>query len=350
MSGHLKTPNDEPADSGALIWIICVALGAFLLSAKGIVAKLMYAQGADATMVASVRSVIAIFGFWGWAVFRIGLKPMLAVNPGHLVIAMAIGFLSYYVGAYLDFYALTLIDASLERVILFSYPILIVSFEILRTRRLPSAATVWSLLLTYVGVMLAVGAFDGDLLAGNWLGAGLVLIAAVGVAAFYLINGRYGPLMGSLQFTTWAMTAAGLGFAGHFFVNAELSELAQQTDTFWWLMLLMVIGVTVLPLVLMGQGVAKIGATRGGMISTLGPAATVLMAWIILDETMHPLQLVGSAMIVTGVWILERKKSPDSPTRKGLGIANPKTTTEARGRSCNEVLSRSKADRREPSD
>ncbi|MFK7957714.1 MAG: DMT family transporter [Lysobacterales bacterium] len=309
MSGHLKTPGPEPADNGAMIWVICVALGAFLLSAKGIVAKLMYAQGADATMVASVRSVIAIFGFWGWAVYKVGLKPMFAVNPRHVAIAMVMGFLSYYVGAYVDFYALTLIDASLERVILFSYPILIVSFEVLRTRRLPSAATGWSLLLTYLGVMLAVGAFDGELLKGNLLGAGLVMIAAVGVAAFYLINGRYGPLMGSLQFTTWAMTAAGLGFAAHFLINANLSDLAQQTATFWWLMALMVIGVTVLPLVLMGQGVAKIGATRGGMISTLGPAATVMMAWLILGEAMHPLQLAGSAMIVLGVWLLERKKS-----------------------------------------
>ncbi len=303
MSGHLgKT------DPSRLIWIVCVALGAVLLSTKGIVAKLMYAQGADATMVASVRSVIAIFGFWGWAVFRVGLAPMLAVKPRQLAIAMGIGFASYYVGAYLDFYALTMIDASLERVILFSYPIVIVSFEVARTRRLPSKRVGWSLLLTYLGVLLAVGAFDGDLLEGNLQGSGLVLIAAVGVAVFYVINGKYGPLMGSLQFTTWAMTAAGLGFGAHFLVFADLADLAHQTPQFWWLMALMVIGVTVLPLVLMGQGVAKIGATRGGMISTLGPAATVLLANLLLGEVMHPLQLVGSAMIVLGVWVLERRR------------------------------------------
>ncbi|MEM9182629.1 MAG: DMT family transporter [Pseudomonadota bacterium] len=304
MSGHLKTAS--------LIGVVCVSLGALLLSAKGIVAKLMYDQGADATIVAGVRSVLAIFGFWAWALWRTGAARMLSVRPSHLWAALGMGFACYYVGAYVDFYALTLIDASLERVILFSYPILIVSYEIVRTRRLPSRAVGWSLLLTYLGVLLAVGAFDGNLLKGNLAGAALVLISAVGVAAFYLVNGRVAPVMGALQFTTWAMTAAGLGFGAHLVVFADFTLLADLSAQFWWLMGLMVVGVTVLPLVLMGQGVARIGATRGGMISTLGPAATVILAYLFLDEIMHPLQLLGSAMIVLGVWVLERRRSADS--------------------------------------
>lgn len=305
MSGHLKTAAEPGVN---LVGFVCVALGALLLSAKGIVAKLMYAQGADATTVASVRSVIAVAGFWAWAVYRTGWRPMFQVRADHLWAAMGIGFASYYVGAYIDFYALTLIDASLERVILFSYPILIVTFEVIRTRQLPSAPVGWSLILTYVGVLLAVGAFDGHLLEGNLVGAGLVMISAVGVAVFYLVNGRIAPAMGSLQFTTWAMTAAGLGFGAHFLTFSDVARLAALSSQFWWLMVLMVVGVTVLPLVLMGQGVARIGATRGGMISTLGPAATVVMAHLFLDEVMHPLQLLGSAMIVLGVWVLERRR------------------------------------------
>ena len=38
------------------------------------------------------------------------------------VAAVVAGITCYYVGAMVDFWALTLIDASIERVLLFSYP------------------------------------------------------------------------------------------------------------------------------------------------------------------------------------------------------------------------------------
>lgn len=289
--------------------IACVAAGALLLSAKGIVAKLMYAQGADVDTVSAVRSVLAVAGFWAWACWRVGGSALVSVNPRHLLLAAGVGLLSYYVGAYVDFYALSLIDASLERVLLFSYPVLIVTVQMVVQRRLPPGRVLGALALTYAGVILAVGAFDSDLLDSNAWGAGLVLFCAATLAVFFLVNGRIGPLMGAQTFTTWAMTAAGLGFLIHFLVRQDLAVLTQQTPQFWWLMALMVVGVTVLPLFLVGIGVSRIGATRGGMISTLGPAATVVMAWLILDERLHPLQFLGSAMIVIGIFVLERRRN-----------------------------------------
>ncbi len=144
MSGHLAKGTDEAAATGSppptvsnAAGIACVAAGALLLSAKGIVAKLMYAQGADVDTVAAVRSVLAVAGFWAWACWRVGGSALVSVSPRHLLLAAGVGLLSYYVGAYVDFYALSLIDASLERVLLFSYPVLIVTVQVVVQRRLP---------------------------------------------------------------------------------------------------------------------------------------------------------------------------------------------------------------------
>ena len=283
--------------------------GALLLSAKGVVAKLMYAQGADATTVASVRSMLAVPGFWAWAVWRMGWRRMLRVDRRDLISAAGIGFACYYVGAFINFFALTLIDASLERVILFSYPVLVVTTQIIATRRLPPARVLWAVVLTYLGIYLAVGGFAPELLRGNAYGAGLVMLCAVLVALFYLVNARVAPRIGAQCFTTYAMTAAGIGFAAHFGAVGDWSALPGQTATFWWLMALMVVGVTVLPLFLLGEGVTRIGATRSSLITTVGPAATVIMAHYALGERLHPLQLAGSALIVGGIFVLERRRA-----------------------------------------
>ena len=64
-----------------------MVLGALLLSAKGVVAKLMYAQGADAITVAAVRSVLAVPGFWLFALWQGGSGQMFRVPPSTLKIA-----------------------------------------------------------------------------------------------------------------------------------------------------------------------------------------------------------------------------------------------------------------------
>ena len=66
------------------------------------------------------------------------------------------GIICYYVGAMVDFWALTLIDASIERVLLFSYPAIVVLIGSIQTRRAPQTRVVFALLLTYAGIFLAM--------------------------------------------------------------------------------------------------------------------------------------------------------------------------------------------------
>ena len=44
---------------------------------------------------------------------------------------------------------------------------------------------------------------------------------------------------------------------------------------------------TVLPLLLMAEGVRRVGASRAALISTLGPPATAIMAYYLTGEMTH---------------------------------------------------------------
>ena len=294
------------------IWgVVFVVAGALMLSAKGIVTKLMYAQGADVITVAAIRSTLAVPGFWLYAAFTVGIRRLFPADRRALLLALGTGFVSYYVCAYLDFHALTLIDASLERVILFGYPVLIVTARAIADRRRPPAYVTASLLATYTGIFLAVGIFDARLFAANAFGAMLVIVCAAGVALYYMMNERLSRRIGSQAFTVYGMTAAGFGMGVHYALAGTPAEAVALPAEFWWLMALMVVGVTVLPLFLLAEGIARVGATRGSLISTIGPPATIVMAWWFLGERMSVLQLFGALLTIAGVVHLEWRARRD---------------------------------------
>ncbi|MEO0425640.1 MAG: DMT family transporter [Pseudomonadota bacterium] len=298
----------EAPTRGLLAGVVFVIAGAVLLSFKGIVAKLMYAQGGDPVTVSAVRSVLAVPGFWAWALLRVGPKRLFAVPPAILLPVIGVGLLSYYAGAMVNFYALTMIDAALERMLLFTYPLLVVTALALIERRLPGRRVLVAMAVTYGGVVLAVGGLDATLLQANALGAGLTLLSAAGVAAYYMVNANVSQKIGSQTFTVYAMTAAGVGMGAHLLFTRSFADLAALPTEFWTLMAFMVVAVTVLPLFLMGVGIARVGAARGSLISAIGPAATVFAAYLVLGETLTLAQVVGSGLIVAGILVLEARR------------------------------------------
>ncbi len=72
-----------------------------------------------------------------------------------------------------------------------------------------------------------------------------------------------------------------------------------------WIMLGLVVFATVLPLFCVSEGIRRIGASRGALLSTVGPPATALMAYLMYDERLSVLQLLGTVLVVLSVALLE---------------------------------------------
>ena len=62
---------------------------------------------------------------------------------------------------------------------------------------------------------------------------------------------------------------------------------------------------TVIPIVLFVAGLARVGASTAAIASTVEPAMTVALAWIVLGETLGPLQLAGGALVLSAVVLLQ---------------------------------------------
>ena len=209
-------------------------------------------------------------------------------------------------GALLDFWALTMIDASIERVLIFSYPAMVVLFTSVRDRAPPSRRVLLAAALTYIGIFFTMGGFDLTELRANLLGALLVLGSALSYAIYFIVGERYTREVGSAPFTVFAMTAATLCLVPHFWLTRDAgAELAAITPAAWGLLLVIGVVCMFIPASLQAEGVRRIGAQRGAVLSTVGPPTTVVLAWALLGERLNGWQWLGIALIVAGILALD---------------------------------------------
>ena len=304
--------NEPNSRERQRLGMLFVAGAAILFASKGVFSKALYQHGVGFELLVTVRALLAM-PLFGW----LALRP--AAAPAHTapaarprlaaVFAAALaGIICYYIGALLDFWALTLIDASIERVLLFSYPALVVLISSIMQRRAPETRVVLALLLTYAGIFLAMGGIDFTELRQNLFGAMLVLIAALTTAIYFLIGERYTQELGATRFAAIAMGASGVALAIHFALFRSVAELAPLAAHDWMLLGILAIACMFLPGLMQAEGVRRVGAQRAAIGSTVGPPTTIVLAMLFLGERLNGWQLLGSGMIIVSVLLLSFAK------------------------------------------
>ena len=291
------------------------ALSACGFASKGIFAKILYAQGWDYQSVLTTRALLALPPLWLWATLQNEKGALLRASPRALAGAALAGLLCYYAGALLDFKALMLIDAGVERVLLFAYPSMVVLLHAALYRTWPTRSAWFSLALTYAGILLVVSGFDARILSANLKGAGLVLIAALTFAIYYLAGDRFTRRIGSLTFSLAALSASATALAIHYLVTRGWPRATHWTSSDFELMAGLVVFATILPMVLMAEGVRRLGAPRAAVVSTVGPPTTIVLGALLLGESLTPAQWTGVTLIAAGIAVLElAKRSPVAAT------------------------------------
>ncbi|MBK9251961.1 MAG: DMT family transporter [Proteobacteria bacterium] len=176
-----------------------------------------------------------------------------------------------------------------------------------RERVLPRPAMLLALGLTYAGVLLVVGAFDGMVWRQNLGGALLVLCCAATTASYFLLGERCIPHLGSSGFTVVAMTAAAVMVILAFLATHSLGVVAQLDLKQWLLLLALAVLCMFLPTLCQAEGIRRLGAQRGSMASTIGPPAAMLLGTGLLGERPGAWQVAGTALILGGIAIIARR-------------------------------------------
>jgi drug/metabolite transporter (DMT)-like permease len=287
-------------------------IGILGFSFKAILIKLAYSwTPIDAVTLLALRMIYSVPFFalmaW-WASKSPNAEPM---RRRDWLAILWLGFIGYYLASLLDFMGLQYITASLERLVLFLYPTMVVllSVALVRTR---VGGRIWvALVLSYAGILLV---FEHDLLVtsdthGFWLGGALVFAGAFCYALYLIGAGPVIARLGSLRFIAWAMLTSAVFVIVQFLLTRPLAALAAPASI-QLLSLAMAVFSTVLPTFLVAEAIKRIGANRTSLIGSLGPVFTIWLGWWILGEPLHWIQLAGAAMVLGGVTLVTMKPAP----------------------------------------
>lgn len=296
-----------PAHS-RLIGSLLVLLGALGFSSKAVLVKLAYGSSPqlDAITLMTLRMLFALPFFLLVAYWSRGRHEGARLNGHDSLLIAVLGVLGFYLAGILDFSGLAHISAGLERLILFLYPTLVVLFSALYYRRPIHHRERLALLLSYAGIAVVFSSQMTGHTTRFMLGAAQVFGAAVTFALYLMFSTRVVRRVGSLRFTAYAMSVASLATLLHFAASHELHALILPGEVYG-LALLMALLATVIPAFLLNAGIHRIGAEPAAIISSSGPVATLLLAWLLLGETLSSVQLAGTALILSGVLISGRK-------------------------------------------
>jgi drug/metabolite transporter (DMT)-like permease len=283
--------------------------GVALFSIRPIFIKLAYAHVVDPITLLALRMVFSLPFFVGAALWvRSGVEHR-PLQGRDLAAVCGLGVLSYYLASFLDFLALQYISAGLGRLLLFIYPTIVVVLSALALGRKVTRREVVALVLTYSGLVLVFAhSLEGEQ-RDLWLGAALAFASAVCYAVYLVAGAEVIVRVGSVRFTAYAMTAASAACIVQFLLLRPLSALDLPAPVYFYAIGMAVLS-TAIPVFMTSEALRRVGANTVAIVGALGPVTTIALGYLGLEEIMTPLQLAGSALVLTGVVIISLKPAP----------------------------------------
>jgi drug/metabolite transporter (DMT)-like permease len=279
--------------------------GAICFSFKSILIKLAYAYPVDAVTLIALRMIFSLPFFLAVAIWSRRDSSLAPVSRRDGFAILALGFSGYYASSFLDFLSLQYVSASLERLILFLYPTMVLLISVLFLKRRASRRELAALVCCYAGIALV---FVNDLQSGvsnrNLTVGGVLVFSSALLYAFYLVAGTETiSRVGSARFTAYAMTVACLCVIAQFLLLNPIASLALP-----WQVYTLGAGIalisTVLPIFMVSEALKRIGAMKVSMLGALGPVATIFGDVWIIGAPLTIWQISGSIMVLAGVFII----------------------------------------------
>lgn len=176
----------------------------------------------------------------------------------------------------------------------------------------------FAIALSLVGLVLVTKIWDGFKF--DLLGLTGALGSAFALTAYFLIGKSFGANRHPIS-----STIVGLAVASAFWLvvlpiwnfptevlTIEMDihgYLAGQTFPGWLLLIWVVVMGTVVPYLFVISGLRLLSASKSSVLGMLEPVLAGALAWIWLGQGWDSIQLVGAAVVLTGIYLADRSKS-----------------------------------------
>ena len=280
-----------------LVGVLLTIISAAAFGAMPILARLAYASGTDPVTLLFLR-----FASAGVMMLVLSRARGSALPRGRTLLGLiGLGGALYVAQPLTYFIALTLIPASLVGLLFYIYPVLVTVLAALLFRERVTRAQSAALLLALCGAALVIGPEYGGHPLGILLAIGSAVLYSLYVIGTSVLMRRVSAIAGSAVI----IGSAGIVFGA---LAALRGPHLPATPQGWAAALALAVVATVVAMVTLNAGLARIGAAQAATISTLGPVVTVALAISVLGEAITPQRIGGGALILGAVLILTARE------------------------------------------
>ena len=283
------------------IGILVVFLATVFLSTKSIWAKLIYLDSLSPLNVLVCRTVLSLPFF---------LIPMIrfdwnSVNKSKVFKYSFGGAILYLTSSITDFIGLLYISASLERAVLFTFPIYVflLSSDLSRI----TFSKVVLIVSTVLGLAIMFNPTVDNHLTDTLIGISLVLLSAIFWALFIIYSKRAVSNISPTIFTSTYMCITTVLLLLGFIIDSKnfTTFSTLQTHTMIYLVFLAIF-CSIIPSYLMSFGLKRINASLAAVISAMGPIVTLALDVVILNHNLALNEIIGAIIVTACVTCLTR--------------------------------------------
>ncbi|MCV6628993.1 MAG: DMT family transporter [Flavobacteriaceae bacterium] len=291
--------------------VIMAVVGIVFFSSKAVMVKLAYQYEVTAIHLLVFRMLFSLPFYLLMAWRYPSNMPISNYSIKDYVWLIFFGVIGYYVASLFDFLGLRYISAGLERIVLFVYPTIVVLLGYWFLKKPVDKAQKTAIAITYIGLLVTFWnqlSIEGSKV---WFGALLVFFCAI-TYAMYLVGSEYMiPKFGVKAFTSYSMIIACVATLVHYGMQDQ-ADLWSYPWQVYMIGLMMAVFATIIPSYLVVGAISKIGSSDFAILASLGPIATISLAYWVLGEVLSIEQFIGGTIIVLGVLYLgmiKRKKA-----------------------------------------
>ena len=282
-------------------------LGIVLFSSKAVMVKLAYNYEVDAISVLLLRMLFSFPFYIVIAYLYRNQNTIDKPNSKDYLWLVFFGFVGYYLASYFDFVGLTYLKASLERIILFLYPTIVILLNKVFLKQPITKIQALAIGLTYLGIVIAFS--DEVSISGSetYIGGFFILLSAITYASYLVGSGWLIPKFGVMKFTAYAMIISCICVFIHYSVTSEISLFSFSWEVYL-LGFLIAVFATVIPSFLVSVSIKMISSSNFAIVAGIGPISTIILAAIFLGERLTLLQLFGALVVILGILLVSIKK------------------------------------------
>jgi len=283
---------------------LLVALSALFYGAMGVIAKLGYGLGFTPPILLLIRFGTASVVLWMILFLRRHQLPRLNSRDVINIVPTA---MAYVVASFSFFAALKFLNASVVNLIFYAYPALVnITASLFLGEKIPRIRKV-SLAIALAGCALAVGVFNSGSLKIIPIGVILAALASVCYALFVFYSQvsvtDSDPLVVNTLLNTFCVLAIAIIQPPIYLFNGRVTHSMLAYGVFLGLVF------SVLALWVLMAGIQRIGSSKASIISSFEPVVTIVVAFLLLGETMTWIQGLGAVLVLSAILMQKRDES-----------------------------------------